>query len=76
VTLRNIEPRDLELALRDVLTLGGIGQGYSANALAPDRVRDIERDDLRDLLRILTVLPADEVKDAALAAVRTALQAP
>jgi hypothetical protein len=74
--LRNIEPRDLELALLDVLTLGGIGQGYSANALAPNRVRDIEREDLRDLRRILTVLPADEVKDAALAAVRTALQAP
>lgn len=72
--LRNIEPRDLELVLVDVLTLGGIGQGYSADALAPDRVRNIERDDLRDLRRILTVLSADEVKDAALAAVRRALQ--
>lgn len=57
--LRNIEPQDLELLLADVL--------------APDRARDIERADLRDLRRILTVLPAEEVKDAALAAVRTAL---
>jgi hypothetical protein len=57
--LRNIEPRDLELALGDVLV--------------PDRLRDIERADLRDLARIVTVLPADEVKTAVLAAIRGAL---
>jgi hypothetical protein len=57
--LRNIEPRDLELALGDLLV--------------PDRLRDIERADLRDLARIVTVLPADEVKGATLTAIRAAL---
>jgi hypothetical protein len=59
IMLRNIEPRDLELALGDLLT--------------PDRLRALERADLRDLRRIVTVLPADDVKAAALAALQVAL---